>query len=83
MDYKKREEFAGLHIRMSQATDTLNTQAEEVYEMAKGIEELTKDTTIRYAALRVRVEARAAFEQAEDLRRALEEMGKEMRGGAS
>jgi hypothetical protein len=28
----------------------------------------------------VRVEARAAFEQAEDLREALEEMGKEMRG---
>jgi hypothetical protein len=31
-------------------------------------------------ALKVRVEARAAFEQASDLRRALEEMGKEMRG---
>jgi len=28
----------------------------------------------------VRVEARAAFEQAKDLRRALEEMGEEMRG---
>jgi hypothetical protein len=51
--------------------------------MAKELEEITKDTTIRYATLKVRVEARAAFEQAEDLRRALEEMGKEMRGGAS
>jgi len=50
--------------------------------MAKRIEELTKDTTIRYATLRVRVEARAAFEQATDLRLALEEMGKEMRGEA-
>jgi hypothetical protein len=50
--------------------------------MAKRIEELTKDTTIRYAGLRVKVEARAAFEQATDLRRALEEMGEEMRGGA-
>jgi hypothetical protein len=38
------------------------------------------DTTIRYAGLRV--EARAAFEQAKDLREALEEMGKEMRGEA-
>jgi hypothetical protein len=80
MDYKKREEFVGLHIQMRQATDALNTQAEEVYEMAKRIEELTKDTTIRYATLRVRVEARAAREQATDLRRELEEMGKELRG---
>ena len=37
-------------------------------------------STIRYAGLRVSVEARAAFEQAKDLRKALEEVGKEMRG---
>ena len=67
---------------MRQAADSLHTQAEEVYEMAKRLEELTKDTTARYATLKVRVEARAAFEQATDLRRALEEMGKEMRGEA-
>ena len=67
---------------MRQATESLHTQAEEVYEMARKLEDLTKDTTIRYATLRVRVEARAAFEQAIDLRRALEEMGKEMRGEA-
>jgi len=30
----------------------------------------------------VRVEARAVWEQAGDLRRVLEEMGEEMRGGA-
>jgi hypothetical protein len=48
--------------------------------MARKLEDLTKDTTIRYATLRVRVEARAAFEQASDLRRALEEMGEETRG---
>ena len=65
---------------MRQATDTLNVQATEVYEMAKQIEDLTMDITIRYVTLRVRVEARAAFEQAKDLREALEEMGKEMRG---
>jgi hypothetical protein len=49
---------------------------------SKEIEELTKDTTARYATLKVRVEARAAFEQATDLRRELEEMGKETRGEA-
>jgi len=65
---------------MRQATDALNTQAGEVYEIARKLEDLTKDTTIRYATLTLRVEARAAFEQATDLRRALEEMGKDMRG---
>jgi hypothetical protein len=30
--------------------------------------------------MRARVEARAAFEQAKDLREALEQMGKEIRG---
>jgi DNA-directed RNA polymerase subunit F len=65
---------------MRQAADSLHTQAEEVYEMARKLEDLTKDTTIRYATLRVRVEARAAREQVEDLRSALEAMGEEMRG---
>jgi len=36
--------------------------------MCKELEELIKDTTIRYVGLRVKVEARAAFEQARDLR---------------
>jgi hypothetical protein len=67
MDYKKREEFAELRIRMRQATDSLHAQATDVYEMARKLEELTKDTTARYATLKVRVEARAAFEQATDL----------------
>jgi DNA-directed RNA polymerase subunit F len=70
----------GLHIQMRQATESLHTQAEEIYEMARKLEDLTKDTTIRYATLRVRVEARAAREQVEDLRSALEAMGEEMRG---
>jgi len=51
--------------------------------MAKKLEALTEDTTIRYATLTLRVEARAAFEQATDRRRPLEEMGEELRGGAS
>jgi hypothetical protein len=80
MDTEKREEFVEVRIRMRQATDSLHTQAEEVYDMARKLEDLTKDTTIRYATLKVRVEARATFEQATDLRRALEEMGKELRG---
>jgi len=80
MDYKKREEFVGLHIQMRWATDSPHAQAAEVYEMARRLEELTKDTTVSYAGLRVSVEARAAFEQAKDLRDALDEMGKQMRG---
>jgi hypothetical protein len=82
MDPEKQAELVRLHIRMRQATGSLHTQATEVYEMAKRIEEITKDSTIRYATLRVRVEARSAFEQATDLRRELEEMGKETRGEA-
>jgi len=46
------------------------------------LEDLTKYTTISYAGLRVRVEARSVWEQAEDLRGALEERGKELRGQA-
>ena len=70
-----------LYVRLQEATDSLHTQATEVYKMAKELEELTKETTIRHATLKVRVEARASFEQG-DLRRALEEMGAEMRGQA-
>jgi hypothetical protein len=65
---------------LQEATDSLHTHATEVYEIAKQFEELAKDTTIRYAGLRVRVEARAAFEKTKDLRDALDEMGKQMRG---
>jgi hypothetical protein len=78
MDTEKQVELVRLYIQMQEETDSLHTQAQEVYEMARKLEELTKDTTIRYATLRVRVEARAAFEQAEDLRGALEEMGEEL-----
>jgi hypothetical protein len=82
MDTEKQAELVRLYIRADEAANALHTQATEVYEIAKRIEDLTKDSTIRYAGLRVRVEARAAFEQATDLRRALEEMGEEMRGEA-
>ncbi len=82
MDTENQAEFVRLYIRVQETTNALHTQTTEVYEMARKLEELTKDTTIRYATLKVRVEARAAFEQATDLRRALEEMGKETRGEA-
>ena len=83
MDTEKQAELVRLYVQMQEAADLLHTQATEVYEMAQEIEELTEDTTFRYTGLRARVEARAAFEQATDLRRALEEMGEELRGGAS
>ena len=69
-----------MYVQADEAANALHAQAIEVYEMAKRIEDLTKDTTISYSGLRVRVEARSVFEQAADLRRELEEMGKELRG---
>jgi hypothetical protein len=80
MDTEKQAELVRLYIQLQEATNSLHTQATEVYEMARKLEDLTKDTTICYATLKVRVEARATWEQATDLRRVLEEMGKEMRG---
>ena len=82
IDGEKQAELVRLYVRADEEAGALHAQAEEVYEMARKLEELTKDTTISYAGLRVRVEARAALEQATDLRRELEEMGKEMTGGA-
>jgi hypothetical protein len=80
MDTEKQAELVRLYLRVHEASDSFHAQGEEVYEMVKRLEDLTKDTTIRYAGLRMRVEARAAFEQAKDLREALDEMGKQMRG---
>jgi len=80
MDTEKQAELVRLYIRADEEANALLVQAIEVYEIARRIEGLPKDTTISYAGLRVRVVARAAFEQATDLRRELEEMGKEMRG---
>ena len=82
MDTEKQAELVRLYIRADGEANALLVQAIEVYEMAKRIEDLTKDTTISYSGLRVRVEARSVFEQATDLRRELVEMGKELRGQA-
>ena len=48
-----------LYVQADEEANTLHAQATEVYEMARKLEELTKDTTIRYATLKVRVEASA------------------------
>ncbi len=53
MDTEKQAELVRLYVRLQEATDSLHTQATEVYEMARKLEELTKDTTIRYATLKV------------------------------
>jgi hypothetical protein len=82
MDGEKQAELVRLYLRADEVANALLVQAIEVYEMTKRIEELTKDTLLHYPGLRAKVEARAAFEQATDLRRALEEMGEEMRGEA-
>ena len=74
MDSEEQAKLVRVYARANEAANALHTQATEVYEMGKELEELTKDTTIRYAGLWVRVEARAMLEQAEELRRVLEEL---------
>jgi len=80
MDTEKQAELVRLYIQADEAANALHAQATEVYEMAKKLDDLTKDTFLHYGGLRAKVEARVTFEQASDLRRALEEMGKELRG---
>jgi hypothetical protein len=45
MDTEKQAELVRLYIRADEAANALHTQATEVYEMAKKVEDLTKDTT--------------------------------------
>ena len=72
MESEKQAEGVRLFVRANEAANALHTQAVEVHQMCKELENLTKDATIRYGGLRVKVEARAAFEQAKDLREALD-----------
>ncbi len=80
VDGEKRLELTRLHNETQEAADALHAQAEEVYEMTEEPEELTKDTGVRYAGMRARVEASATWNQAADLCRALEGMPKKTRG---
>jgi hypothetical protein len=64
--------------RAKVAADTIHTLSEVVYQMARELEELTKDTHIRHPGIQARVEAALTRNQAGDLRRALEELGKRL-----
>ena len=72
------EEIAKLYNRMQEATDALRAQAEEILGLSQRLEQLTKDTSAWYAGTRAKVEPRAALEQAEELRRVLEELGERL-----
>jgi predicted YcjX-like family ATPase len=68
------EDLPNLYNRTREAANALHAQALEIHELTKRLETLTKDTPAWYASTRARVEARAALEQAEELRRVLEEL---------
>jgi hypothetical protein len=42
MDTEKQAELVRLYVRLQEATGSLHTQAQEVYEIARELEELTK-----------------------------------------
>ena len=46
MDKAKQAEFVRRYIRLQEAADALHARAEEVHEMARELEDLTKDTKI-------------------------------------
>jgi hypothetical protein len=62
-----------LYQRTQDAVRRLEAEATEIHELANSLETLTKDIPAWYAGMRARVEARAALEQAEELRCILEE----------
>ena len=70
-----------VYNRTREAADALYAKASEIHGLTSRTEELTKDTPAWYAGTRARVEARAAVEQVEELRRVLEEWGGRLRGG--
>jgi predicted YcjX-like family ATPase len=72
------EELAKLYGETKTAADALHAKAAEILEMAKQLEHLTKDTPAWYATTRAKVEARAALEQAQELRRVLEDLGERL-----
>jgi hypothetical protein len=55
MDGEKQTELMRFYVRLQEATYAPHAQAIQVYEVARELEDLTKDTTISYASLRVRV----------------------------
>ena len=45
MDTEKQAELVRLYVQADEAANALHVKATEVYEMAKRLEDLTKDTT--------------------------------------
>jgi thioredoxin-like negative regulator of GroEL len=80
MDGEQRLELLRLCNRAQDAAETLHTLSEEFYQMAKELEELTNHTRMRHSGIQARVEAAVTRNQAKDLRQALEELGKSLRG---
>jgi predicted YcjX-like family ATPase len=72
------ENLADLYNRTQGAVRDLHSQATEIHELTKRLERLTQDTPAWYATTRAVVEARATLEQAEELRRVLEELGERL-----
>jgi hypothetical protein len=69
------EELTNLYGETVAAADALLAKAKEAQEFAERIERLAQDTPAWHAGTRAKVEARAALEQAEELRRVLGELG--------
>jgi hypothetical protein len=69
-----------LYTHTLDAARALHAQAEEVYMLAKELEELTKDTHIKHPGIQVRVEASVTRSQVVELLRALDELGDVLRG---
>jgi hypothetical protein len=67
MDAKTRAKVAELQAHAHEAADALRTQAAELHELTKRLEDLTQHTPAWYATTRTKVEARATLEQAEEL----------------
>ena len=72
------ENLANLYGRARHATRALNAQAAEVHDLTKRLEKLMEGTPAWNAGTKAKVEARAALEQAEELKRVLEELGKRL-----
>jgi hypothetical protein len=69
----------GAHTFRQRSQPAVASRAQPHRRLPRAAERLTKDTPAWYAGTRARLEARAALEQAEELRRMLEEVGERSR----
>jgi hypothetical protein len=75
-----RLELAKLYDRTHDSSQALHAQSAEILELGERLEVLTKGTDAWYSGMRTRVEVRATVEQAEELRRTLEQLGEKLGG---